>query len=79
MGRSSSVVTKAAPVTPRLMPSTMTDDGDRAARSLRDAHPQLPMILLSQHVETRHSVSMVASGGFGYLLKDRVLRVDDFL
>lgn len=37
------------------------------------------MMLLSQHVETRHSVSLVASGGFGYLLKDRVLKVDDFL
>jgi len=61
------------------MPPTMTDDGARAARRLRAEHPSLPMILLSQHVETRHSVSLVASGGFGYLLKDRVLRVDDFL
>lgn len=61
------------------MPPTMTDDGARAARSLRVDHPALPMILLSQHVETRHSVELVASGGFGYLLKDRVLRVDDFL
>jgi len=61
------------------MPPTMSDDGARAARRLRDAYPGLPMILLSQHVETRHSVSLVASGGFGYLLKDRVLRVDDFL
>jgi len=61
------------------MPPTMTDDGARAARHLRDEHPALPMILLSQHVETRHSVALVASGGFGYLLKDRVLRVDDFL
>ncbi|MER7006701.1 response regulator transcription factor [Dactylosporangium sp. NPDC000555] len=61
------------------MPPTMTDDGARAARQLRGTHPKLPMILLSQHVETRHSVALVASGGFGYLLKDRVLRVDDFL
>jgi len=61
------------------MPPTMTDDGARAARSLRAKHPALPMILLSQHVETRHSLSLVAAGGFGYLLKDRVLRVDDFL
>ncbi len=36
-------------------------------------------MLLSQHVETRHSVELVATGGFGYLLKDRVLDVDDFL
>lgn len=61
------------------MPPTMTDDGARAARALRDTHPGLPMILLSQHIETRHSVPLVAAGGFGYLLKDRVLRVDDFL
>jgi DNA-binding NarL/FixJ family response regulator len=61
------------------MPPTMTDDGARAARILRHCHPDLRMMLLSQHVETRHSVSLVASGGFGYLLKDRVLRVDDFL
>ncbi|MFE9100555.1 response regulator transcription factor [Actinomadura geliboluensis] len=61
------------------MPPTMTADGARAARRLRAAVPDLPMVLLSQHVETRHSVPLVASGGFGYLLKDRVLRVDDFL
>ena len=36
-------------------------------------------MLLSQHVETAHSVGLVASGRFGYLLKDRVLDVDDFL
>jgi DNA-binding NarL/FixJ family response regulator len=61
------------------MPPSMTDDGARAALRLREAHPGLPMILLSQHIETRHAVPLVASGGFGYLLKDRVLRVDDFL
>lgn len=61
------------------MPPTMTDDGARAARRLREVHPGLPMVLLSQHVETRHTVPLVASGAFGYLLKDRVLRVDDFL
>ena len=61
------------------MPPTMTDDGARAARTLRTAYPHLPMILLSQHIETEHTVDLVASGGFGYLLKDRVLRVADFL
>jgi DNA-binding NarL/FixJ family response regulator len=61
------------------MPPTMTDDGARMAGLLRAEHPALPMILLSQHIEIRHSVSLVASGGFGYLLKDRVLRVDDVL
>jgi DNA-binding NarL/FixJ family response regulator len=61
------------------MPPTLTDDGARAARTLRGELPGQPMVLLSQHVETRHSVSLVGSGGFGYLLKDRVLRIDDFL
>ena len=38
------------------------------------------MLVLSQHIETRHVVELVSDGGgFGYLLKDRVLDVDDFL
>ena len=38
------------------------------------------MLVLSQHIETRHIVELVTDGGgFGYLLKDRVLDVDDFL
>jgi len=61
------------------MPPGLTDDGARAAATLRAEFPGLPMLLLSQHVETRHSVPLVTSGAFGYLLKDRVLRVDDFL
>jgi DNA-binding NarL/FixJ family response regulator len=36
-------------------------------------------VLLSQHLETRHSVELVSGGRFGYLLKDRVFDVDDFL
>ena len=36
-------------------------------------------MLLSQHIETVHSVGLVGQGGFGYLLKDRVLDVPDFL
>jgi DNA-binding NarL/FixJ family response regulator len=61
------------------MPPDQTDDGARAARRLREELPQLGIVLLSQHVETRHSVELVASGRFGYLLKDRVLDVEDFL
>ena len=61
------------------MPPTMTDDGVSAARRLRADHPGLPVLLLSQHVETRQAVDLVATGAFGYLLKDRVLRVADFL
>ncbi len=61
------------------MPPDLTDDGARAARTVRGSHPDLGIVLLSQHVETRHSVELVASGRFGYLLKDRVFDVDDFL
>jgi DNA-binding NarL/FixJ family response regulator len=61
------------------MPPDHTDDGARAARVLREDHPSLGILLLSQHIETQHSVALVSSGGFGYLLKDRVLDVDDFV
>ena len=61
------------------MPPERTDDGARAAMTLRREHPDLGILLLSQHIETSHSVHLVSSGGFGYLLKDRVLDVDDFL
>jgi DNA-binding NarL/FixJ family response regulator len=61
------------------MPPDHTDDGARAARRIRERQPELAIVLLSQHIETRHSVELVASGRFGYLLKDRVLDVDDFL
>jgi DNA-binding NarL/FixJ family response regulator len=61
------------------MPPDHTDDGARVARRLRSAFPELGILVLSQHVESRHSVDLVAGGRFGYLLKDRVLDVDDFL
>lgn len=66
-------------ITDIRMPPTMTDDGARAARTLRAQRPTLPIVLLSQHVETTHSLELVATGSFGYLLKDRVLDVEDFL
>jgi DNA-binding NarL/FixJ family response regulator len=61
------------------MPPDNTDDGARAARRLRQDHPELGIVLLSQHVETQHSVELVSSGRFGYLLKDRVFDIDDFM
>ncbi|MCA1657025.1 MAG: response regulator transcription factor, partial [Actinobacteria bacterium] len=61
------------------MPPDHTDDGARAAWQLREAFPELGIVLLSQHVEARHSVGLAAAGRFGYLLKDRVFDVDDFL
>ena len=66
-------------ITDIRMPPGMVDDGARAARRLRTSRPRLPIVLLSQHIETTHSVELVATGSFGYLLKDRVLDLDDFL
>jgi DNA-binding NarL/FixJ family response regulator len=61
------------------MPPTFTDEGARAAREIKLAHPAIGVLLLSQHVETTHVVELVGLGGFGYLLKDRVLAVAEFL
>jgi len=61
------------------MPPSHTDEGARAAAELKNAHPELGVLVLSQHVETRHAVELVSLGGFGYLLKDRVLQVGEFL
>ncbi|MEY2513010.1 MAG: hypothetical protein QOJ89_368 [bacterium] len=61
------------------MPPTHTDEGIRAARWIRDAHPQVGVFVLSQHIETAGAVGLVSQGGFGYFLKDRVLDVGEFL
>ncbi len=61
------------------MPPTFTDEGTRAAREIKHEHPGLGVLVLSQHVETVHAVALVTLGGFGYLLKDRVLEVGEFL
>ena len=61
------------------MPPTYTDEGARAAREIKDRHPAVGVLVLSQHIETTHAVELVGRPGFGYLLKDRVLEVDEFL
>ena len=61
------------------MPPTYTDEGARAARAIKDELPAVGVLLLSQHIETAHTVTLVAHSGFGYLLKDRVLEVREFL
>ena len=61
------------------MPPTFTDEGVRAARQIKDEHPEIGVLVLSQHIETQYAVDLVSLGGFGYLLKGRVLRVADFL
>jgi DNA-binding NarL/FixJ family response regulator len=62
------------------MPPTYEDEGMRAAVEIRRLHPGTGVLVLSQHVEGRFAVELVGSeGGFGYLLKDRVLDVGEFL
>jgi DNA-binding NarL/FixJ family response regulator len=57
------------------MPPTHTLEGLHAARTIRAEHGSIGIVLLSQHIETRHAVDLLADGtaGIGYLLKDRVL------
>ena len=62
------------------MPPTYEDEGMKAAAVIRTSPPGTAVLVLSQHIESRHAVDLVGSGGgFGYLLKDRVLDVDEFL
>ncbi|UOR01561.1 response regulator transcription factor [Leucobacter allii] len=63
------------------LPPTYTDEGIRAAIELRRARPGLPVLVLSQYVEERYASELIAGqgGAFGYLLKDRVADVGDFL
>jgi DNA-binding NarL/FixJ family response regulator len=61
------------------MPPSYSDEGIRAAGWIRDAHPDVGVLVLSQHVQSAGAVGLVTQGGFGYLLKDRVLDVAEFL
>jgi DNA-binding NarL/FixJ family response regulator len=63
------------------MPPTHTDEGLRAAESIRAEHgAAVGILVLSQYVETTFALRLVAdgAGGMGYLLKDRVQDLDDF-
>ena len=62
------------------MAPTHTTEGLVAARRIRDDYPRVGILIHSQHLETGEVVDLVrGGGGFGYLLKDRVLDVDTFL
>ncbi len=62
------------------MPPNYRDEGLIAAATIRAHHPTTAVLVLSQHIETRYAIDLVTTGGgFGYLLKDRILDVDDFL
>ncbi|MFC4223838.1 response regulator [Lysinibacter cavernae] len=63
------------------MPPTFTDEGIRAAAVIRGQNPGVRVLVLSQYVEERYAAELIGdnSGGLGYLLKDRVADVDEFL
>ncbi|MEV7005655.1 response regulator transcription factor [Streptosporangium sp. NPDC051022] len=68
-------------VTDVRMPPSHTDEGLRAALVLRRQRPRLPILVLSQYVEERYATQLLstATGGVGYLLKDRVADVAEFV
>ena len=61
------------------MPPTHTDEGATAARAVKTERPDLGVLLLSQHVETGPTADLLGLPAFGYLLKDRVLDVREFV
>ena len=62
------------------MPPTQTDEGTRAAKEIRAEHPEVGVLVLSQVVEAKHALDLFSERpeGFGYLLKDRVLEIEEF-
>ena len=63
------------------MPPTFTDEGIRSALALQRREPPLPVLVLSQYVEERYASELLSrgAGGVGYLLKDRVADVEQFI
>ena len=63
------------------MPPTHTDEGIRAALAIRRHHPDVAVLVLSQYVEQHYATELLAgeTAGVGYLLKDRVADVGDFI
>jgi DNA-binding NarL/FixJ family response regulator len=63
------------------LPPGFRDEGLRAALDLRRTDPETKVLIISQYVERAYAVELLADGhgGVGYLLKDRVTALDDFL
>jgi DNA-binding NarL/FixJ family response regulator len=63
------------------MPPSQRDEGLRAAIAIRRSHPDVAILILSQYVEESYATELLSGGsqGVGYLLKDRVADVADFL
>ncbi len=68
-------------ITDIRMPPTQTDEGLRAAQEIRAAYPGVGVLVLSQYVEPTYAMELLADSaeGVGYLLKDRVADVDEFV
>ncbi len=63
------------------MPPTQTDEGLRAAREIREKHPETSVLVLSQYLESAYALELLSESaeGVGYLLKDRVADVPEFV
>jgi len=63
------------------LPPTFRDEGVRAALTLRERVPETAVLIVSQYVEEAYATELLADGrgGLGYLLKDRIMDVDDFV
>jgi DNA-binding NarL/FixJ family response regulator len=68
-------------ITDIRMPPTHTDEGLRAAHAIRTRHPRMPIVILSQHVDAGIAMRLLVEDpvGLGYLLKDRVIDLDEFM
>jgi DNA-binding NarL/FixJ family response regulator/class 3 adenylate cyclase len=68
-------------VTDIRMPPTHRDEGLRAAAAIRTDHPEIAVLVLSQHIEARAAADLLddRAAGVGYLLKERVSDVDEFV
>jgi DNA-binding NarL/FixJ family response regulator len=78
------MVERTAPdvvITDIRMPPTMSNEGLLAARRIRSEHPDIGVLVLSQYVHVRQAVELLreSSGHVGYLLKDRVADIRDFV
>ena len=62
------------------MPPSHTDEGLGAAKSIRERHPEVGVLVLSQYVEPSYAMELIADDaeGVGYLLKDRVSDINEF-
>ncbi|MGP3753311.1 response regulator transcription factor [Streptomyces sp. IBSNAI001] len=84
-GELTAAVAEHAPdiaVTDVRMPPGFSDEGLRAAVALRETRPRLPVLVLSQYVQRAYAEELLDSGegeGVGYLLKERVGKVEEFV